>query len=92
MLFKPADNLLAPHFAGFLVALFMTLLIYIGSVCWWVSAGCPDLLPWGSRFWVTRFVIPKRWWKAPERHHIWGPSGPVKPNADKGDLDEEEQV
>ncbi|KAF9701665.1 hypothetical protein EKO04_000408 [Ascochyta lentis] len=80
MLFKAADDFIAPRFAGFLVALFTLPLIYIGVVgCCWISAGGPNIFRWISGFWMTKLLVPRRWRKAPETQHLWGPSGPVDP-------------
>ncbi|KAF2627017.1 hypothetical protein BU25DRAFT_411125 [Macroventuria anomochaeta] len=93
MLFKAADDFLASRFAGSLVTLFVVLPIYIGVVCCnWVSAGCPNVFTWVSRFWMTRFLIPKRWQKAPKTQRFWGPSGPMKSDLDKRKLEEKKEA
>lgn len=79
MLFKAADDLFAPYFGNFLIMLFLIHPIYIILVCCsWASAGYPGFIAWASIFWMTRFLIPRRWRKGSENQHIWGPSGPVK--------------
>jgi hypothetical protein len=82
VLFKAADDLLTPYFAGFLVTLFILLTLYIGRICCsWIAAGCPNFFTWSSEFWLTRYLVPRRWRTTHRRQHIWGSSGPMVLNS-----------
>lgn len=92
MLFNDVDAYLAPHFAGFIVTLIVLLPAYLGTVfCCWISAGCPRVFAWVSRFCLTKYLIPKRWRAAPAPDLIWGSSGPIGSTVRVKELEEDKQ-